>query len=66
MKEEYKNYYIYLENLRNSGITNMYGASVYLQQEFGLDKYAARNVVINWMQNYDEIATKYYREGEVR
>ena len=30
--EEYKEEFIYLENLRRSGITNMYGASPYLAE----------------------------------
>ena len=29
-------YWIYLENLRRSGITNMFGAAPYLQNDFGI------------------------------
>lgn len=29
-------YYDYLEKLRKSGKTNMWGASIWLEQEFGL------------------------------
>ena len=28
----------YLDNLRESGVTNMFGAGIYLQEEFGLGK----------------------------
>jgi len=46
-------YWIYLEELRRSGITNMYGAAPYLQQEFGLDKLDARQILADWMKNYN-------------
>jgi len=32
-------YYNYLNDLRDSGVTNMFGASPYLQEEFGLSRY---------------------------
>lgn len=47
-------YWIYLEKLRRSGETNMYGAVPYLQNEFGLDKREAKDILIDWMQNYDQ------------
>tara|TARA_R100000315_G_C5227558_1_gene138566 strand:+ start:1657 stop:1815 length:159 start_codon:yes stop_codon:yes gene_type:complete len=43
--------YKYLDDLRDSGVTNMYGAGQYLQQEFGMDKYEAREVLANWMRS---------------
>lgn len=46
-------YWIYLEELRRSGETNMYGAVPYLQAEFGLDKREAKDILIDWMQNYN-------------
>jgi len=45
-------YYEYLEELRKSGKTNMFGATPYLQNEFGLSKNEARNILMEWMQNY--------------
>ena len=39
--------YKYLDDLRDSGVTNMYGAGQYLQQEFGMDKYEARETLAN-------------------
>lgn len=45
-------YWIYLERLRRSGATNMYGAGPYLQQAFGLTKQEARDILIDWMKNY--------------
>lgn len=41
----------YLETLRESGVTNMFGAAPYLMDEFGMDKYSARDALLDWMQN---------------
>ena len=49
MKNEY---FEYLNNLRESGVTNMYGAGPYLQQAFGLTKYEARDILIQWMESF--------------
>lgn len=46
-------YWNYLEKLRRSGITNMYGASPYLAEEFGLDLNQAENILFDWMKNYN-------------
>ena len=46
-------YYNFLENLRRSGVTNMFGAAPYLQAEFGMDAKEAKNVLVEWMKNYD-------------
>jgi hypothetical protein len=42
-------YFEYLEELRKSGETNMFGAAPYLQQEFGLDRREARAILMEWM-----------------
>jgi len=46
-------YWIYLENLRKSGITNMFGASPYLADAFGLERKDAQRILADWMRNYD-------------
>ena len=46
-------YWIYLENLRRSGATNMYGAAPYLVDEFDLDEEDASRILIDWMKNYN-------------
>lgn len=63
MKKEWMDYYIYLEELRESGITNMFGATPYLQEHFNLEKKQAREILSNWMQNYEEII-KEMKEGK--
>lgn len=55
MKPEWKEYYIYLEKLRKSGKTNMFGATDYLVTKFKLDRNEAMKILQNWMKNYEEI-----------
>lgn len=46
----------YLFDLQRSGQTNMFGAAPYLQSELGLNRDVAKTLLIQWMENYDEIA----------
>lgn len=46
-------YWIYLEQLRRSGVTNMFGATPYLMEEFDLDKKEAIKILSDWMHNYN-------------
>lgn len=46
-------YWIYLEELRRSGETNMYGAVPYLMNEFALGRQEATNILADWMRNYN-------------
>ena len=45
--------WIYLEKLRRSGITNMFGAGPYLEDEFGISEAKARKILLDWMKNYN-------------
>ena len=58
IKEEWTEYYVFLETLRQSGVTNMFGATPYLREEFGLGRREAINVLSNWMENYQELLDK--------
>jgi len=49
-----KKYSDFLLALRDSGVTNMFGAAPYLQTEFGLDKREAREILANWMKSFNE------------
>jgi hypothetical protein len=42
----------YLDTLRETGVTNMFGASPYLQQAFDLERKEAKNILTEWMQTY--------------
>ena len=41
----------YLDALRDSGETNMFGAGPYLQAEFGITPKEARKYVSNWFKH---------------
>ena len=44
----------YLDILRESGVTNMYGAAPYIQEEFGVDNKEARKFLLEWMNTFSE------------
>lgn len=44
-------FYEFLDDLRDSGVTNMFGAAPYLQREFGLDRNKAKDVLLAWMKS---------------
>lgn len=44
----------YLDNLRESGETNMFGAGSYIEDEFGVDKQDARIILTYWMESFGE------------
>jgi len=45
---------VYLDGLRESGVTNMYGAGVYLQAEFAISKQEATHILKYWMSSFGE------------
>ena len=47
-------FFAYLDDLRESGVTNMFGAGPYVEEEFELSKKAARLVVTAWMGTFDK------------
>lgn len=49
---EQKTHFSYLNDLRESGATNMFGAAPFLAEEYGITKSAASKVVGEWMQWY--------------
>ena len=52
--EQEKEVFQYLNKLRESGVTNMYGASPYIQSKFGLDRQDSRILLSIWMSNFSE------------
>ena len=52
-----REYFEYLDTLRESGVTNMYGAGRYLQDDFGLNRTEATRILSMWMQTFDEERT---------
>ena len=58
-EKEWENYYQFLENIRQSGICNMWGATPYIMDAFHLNYEDAATVLCNWIQNYEELNKKY-------
>ena len=52
--EHEQEYFDYLEELRQSGDTNMFGARAYLEHAFDLDKTEARAVLSKWMKLHND------------
>jgi hypothetical protein len=44
----------YLDELRDSGATNMFGAAPYVQKAFGVSSNDARDLVVEWMTTFSE------------
>ena len=44
----------YLNDLRESGETNMFGARPYVEEEFGLSKPEAGRILSLWMKNFND------------
>ena len=44
----------YLDDLRESGETNMWGGGAYLRADFDLSKTEARDILLYWMASFDE------------
>ena len=51
MKEEY---YTFLDDLRKSGVTNMFAAALILAKEFGIPAKEAREILKDWIATYSE------------
>lgn len=54
MEKPDEKYLSYLDVLRESGITNMYGAAPYLCETFDIDKKEAVNILLYWMNTYTD------------
>ena len=49
---EKQEYFEYLDMLRETGVTNMFGAGPYLQEAFGVNLYEAKKIVLEWMETF--------------
>jgi hypothetical protein len=52
--EREKEMFDYLNDLRNSGATNMFGAGSWLENVFNITPREARRVLSLWMGNFNE------------
>ena len=53
IEDDYTKYFEYLVELRDSGETNMWGASPYLVREFGIDHVQAKTVLLEWIKSFN-------------
>lgn len=60
INEEWKEYYILLEGIRESGICNMWGASPYLAELADIDHKLAQKILCSWIKNYDKLKELYW------
>lgn len=51
-EEEMAEFIEYLDDLRESGETNLLAAAPYLRDQFGLTKQESRDVLFHWMENF--------------
>ncbi len=49
LTEEHKQFLI---DLRDSGVTNMWGASPYLEREFDLTRKEASDILLQWIKSF--------------
>ena len=49
-----KEIFEYLDELRELGRTNMYGAAVYLETEFNMSRTHARKNLTEWMKTFSD------------
>ena len=47
-------YLEFLDNLRESGETNMFGAGEYIQEQFHCTKQEAKEALMDWMKTFEE------------
>lgn len=60
IREEWEEYYIFLEALRRTGVVNMFGSGPYLEATFPkLSEKDITNIFKSWSVNYNELAEKY-------
>ena len=45
---------LFLDTLRESGVTNMFGATPYIEQRFGVNYEEAKQFLVTWMETFGE------------
>ncbi len=56
----------FLDDLRESGTTNMFGAGPFVQDEFDTTKRGARTLVLAWMKTYNGESTAAERAAKAQ
>lgn len=53
-----REHFMYLNRLRESGETNMFGAGQFLEWEFGMNRTEAKRTLMDWMRWVEEDPTR--------
>jgi hypothetical protein len=60
IREDWEEYYKFLEALRRTGVVNMFGSGPYLQECFPkLLKEEINEIFLSWAENYQALNQKY-------
>jgi len=52
--ETEKEVFSFLNDLRDSGATNMFGATPFIMDEFNLDQATSKRLLSTWMNNFNK------------
>ena len=61
---EIVDFFYFLDDLRESGETNMWGAGAYVEAEYGLERPDARDITLAWMHTFSHDSTPEDRAAE--
>ena len=53
-ERDWEEFFSYLDQLRESGVTNMLGSALYLQGAFELDNKEAKQILTTWMKLFNK------------
>ena len=65
INHSWKSHYLTLEGIRQSGIVNMWGAAPYLAEIDGITQSLAKEILMSWITNYDELKMTYWPSQKV-
>lgn len=51
---KYEDEFDFLDNLRDSGVVNMFGAAPYIQEEYGYPLDKCNEILIKWIRSFDK------------
>jgi hypothetical protein len=59
IREDWEEYYKFLEAIRRTGVCNMWGAYIYLVEAFHMSNEESKEILVNWIENYSALNDKY-------
>jgi len=62
----WETYFEYLDRLRESGVTNMFGSVPYIQNQFDVSESQAKRIFKAWWETFDENETLAVRAAKVK